>query len=615
MSWQLGSFAVLAIALAAGFAWYERARPDARIVALVGTLAAFAVIGRIAFAALPNVKPTTDIVLISGYALGGAPGFVVGAVTGLTSNFFFGQGPWTPWQMAAWAATGAFGAGLAIITRRQIGRWPLALVCGVVGYLYAMAQDIGDWVNFSDHSTAQLGVYVARGTGFDLIHAAGCLVFALAFGPALIRSVQRFARRLQVRWHSAGGLAGPAALALALLAAAGGSLEAPAEARAVGSPTAYLLSAQRADGGFGAAPGGPSSPLYSGWAALGLASAGKNPADVRRGSVSLLDYVRAGAGSAGDPGSIERTILVVHAAGLSARSFGGHDLLAALEHYVRRDGSVSGQVNLTSFAVLALRAAGVAPAPRTTRWLGRQQNGDGGFSFATKGGGSDVDDTGAALEALGRGAPSSGRAVAYLRRQQDRDGGFPSEPGGESNAQSTAWAVQGLLAAGVSPRSLHRGGAVSPIQFLRSLTAGDGHVRYARNSDQTPVWVTGQALMALEGKPLPLAPVARASAGTAAHHTAATQPSSQRAPASGGNAGSGRSPGASGATAKRAGGAGAGAGGAGVGGAGVGAPGRSGRRAGRPSSPPAAGAGDPLSELAAGLGLLSALALAPVGMG
>src|SRR5437016_10577634 len=126
--------------MAGGFAWYERARPDARVIALVATLAAFAALGRIAFAALPNVKPTTDIVLISGYALGGAPGFAVGAIAGLTSNFFFGQGPWTPWQVAAWGATGMIGAGLAVLTPNRIGRWPLALVCGVVGYAFAAVQ-------------------------------------------------------------------------------------------------------------------------------------------------------------------------------------------------------------------------------------------------------------------------------------------------------------------------------------------------------------------------------------------------------------------------------------------------------------------------------------------
>ncbi len=110
MTWQLASFAVLGLALAAGFAWYERAHPSAKVLALVATLAALAALGRMAFAPLPNVKPTTDIVLLSGYVLGGAPGFVVGAVAALASNFFFGQGPYTPWQMVAWGAVGLFGA-------------------------------------------------------------------------------------------------------------------------------------------------------------------------------------------------------------------------------------------------------------------------------------------------------------------------------------------------------------------------------------------------------------------------------------------------------------------------------------------------------------------------
>jgi energy-coupling factor transport system substrate-specific component len=184
VSWQAGAFGILALALAAGFAWYERARPDARIIALVGTLAAIAALGRIAFAAVPNVKPTTDIVLISGYALGGGPGFAVGAIAGLASNFFFGQGPWTPWQMAGWGAAGVLGAGLARTGLLRGSRGGLAIVCCGAGFAFTALQDVGDWVTFSDHSRAQLGVYVGQGLGFDAIHAAGCLAFALAFGPA-----------------------------------------------------------------------------------------------------------------------------------------------------------------------------------------------------------------------------------------------------------------------------------------------------------------------------------------------------------------------------------------------------------------------------------------------
>ena len=101
------------------------------MLALVATLAALAALGRVAFAPLPNVKPTTDIVLLAGFALGGAPGFAVGAVAALASNLVFGQGPWTPWQMAAWGLCGVFGAALGRRQRaapgpRAAGRSPAA---------------------------------------------------------------------------------------------------------------------------------------------------------------------------------------------------------------------------------------------------------------------------------------------------------------------------------------------------------------------------------------------------------------------------------------------------------------------------------------------------------
>ncbi len=529
MSWQLGAFAILAVGLAAGFAWYERSRPDARTLALVATMAALAALGRIAFAALPNVKPSTDIVLITGYALGPAPGFVVGAVTGLVSNFFFGQGPWTAWQMTGWALTGLIGAGLATVTRGRIRRWPLALTCMVVGYAFTALQDVGDWVTYSDHNLGALGLYVGRGTGFDAVHAGGCLVFALAFGPALVRSLRRVRNRLEIRWLPAESpaLLPGLLLAAALTAAALAGASAPA-VRAAGSPVGYLESAQNADGGFGPGPGSPSAQLYAGWAALGLASAGVNPAAISHGGPSLLAYVEAGAGSS-DPGSLERTILVARAAGADPRAFGGQDLVRTLQARIGARGAVSGQVNLTAFAVLALRAAGAPAGPSTLAWLRAQQNSDGGFSYGTAGTASDVDDTGAALEALaGDGADSGAisRAEAFLRQAQNRDGGLPSEPGQPSDAQSTAWAVQGLIAAGADPARLRQAGR-SPLDYLRSLLAGDGHIDYAAGNAQTPVWVTAEALMALEGKPLPLAPLpapASRSAGPSSAHGQSVHP-------------------------------------------------------------------------------------------
>jgi energy-coupling factor transport system substrate-specific component len=563
MNWQLGAFGLLGLGLAGGFAWYERVRPDARIVALVATLAAFGALGRIAFAAVPNVKPTTDIVLISGYALGGAPGFAVGALAGLASNFFFGQGPWTPWQMAAWGATGMIGAGLAWLgsarraARRRrdaavgaepvgpprIGRLTLAAVCGVVGFAFTAVQDVGDWVTYSDHSLGQLGVYVGQGIGFDAVHAAGCVVFALLLGPALIGSIQRFTRRLQVRWVAPGTAFPLLGLGLASLAIGLPALGSARAAAAPGSPVGYLLGAQNADGGFGSAPGQPSSQLFSGWAALGLASANVDPLRANRGGHSLIGYIEAhGLGSL-DTGSLERTILVVRAAGLSARSIGGHDLLGLLERRRRANGSFGGTVNLTAFGLLALRSASAAIPAASTAWLVRQQDGDGGYGFAGAGSTSDSDDTGAVLEALAGqpgAATARARAVGYLRGHQDGDGGFASQPGMGSNAQSTAWAVQGLVAAGVNPAGLHRHGAPSPLGYLRSLIGSNGSVDYARGQRETPVWVTGEALMALQGRPLPLAPMAL----PAPHRTAHRHGAHPVRPVRPHRAGRARSPGA-----------------------------------------------------------------------
>lgn len=297
-----------------------------------------------------------------------------------------------------------------------------------------------------------------------------------------------------------------AALAVGAAGPAGAvRVDRPATAAAP-SPTAYLLAAQNRDGGFGGAPGQRSSTLYSGWAALGLAAKGRNPAAVSHGGPSLLSYIERHL--APDAGSLERTILVAQAAGVPASDFGGRNLVSALQRDITADGSVQHKVDLTTFAVLALRSAGVVVPSRTLRWLIRQQNRNGGFSYATAGAEADVDDTGAALEAIaGQDRGTTRRAVGYIRAAQNRDGGFPAQAGGASNAQSTAWAVQGLIAARVDVSKVRRRGSPSPRRYLTSLILRTGAINYARRMSITPVWVTSEAVMALAGKSLPLAPV------------------------------------------------------------------------------------------------------------
>jgi len=257
--------------------------------------------------------------------------------------------------------------------------------------------------------------------------------------------------------------------------------------------------------------------MQTGWAALGLAAAGRNPRDVERGGRSIVDYMSANAAKLrGDLGERSRTILALRAAGVSAGRLGGRDLLGELASEQERDGSFAGLVNTTAFAVLALRAAGRPTSDRAVRrgaaFIAGQANADGGFNFAGRGGPSGADDTGAALQALAaagrRRSKVVRRAADWLERVQNADGGF-SLQAGASNAQSTAWAVQGLIAAGRKPARVRRAGSRSPLAYLRSLVGSDGAIRYSRTSAQTPVWVTSQALTALAGKAFPLAPAPR----------------------------------------------------------------------------------------------------------
>jgi hypothetical protein len=330
-------------------------------------------------------------------------------------------------------------------------------------------------------------------------------------------------------------MAGLAVVATAL--AVGLLLPPGARAQAPERSVRYLVASQNADGGFGGAPGQGSTELHSGWAGLGLAAAGRNPLDVRRGGSDVLDYTRA-QGRPGDLGALERTILLFASAGQPAR-IGSRDLVAELASKRRPNGSFAGRVNTTAFAVLALRAAGRSSADGTVRaagrWIAGQANADGGFNFSGRGGPSGVDDTGAALQALvaaGRGGSRTvGRAASFLARQQNPDGGFPLTPDGASNAQSTAWAVQGLLAAGRNPVRVRRGGSRSPLGYLESLVGPNGAVRYSRTSTQTPVWVTAQAIMALEGKPFPFAAPRRARRGRGAAVTRRAAPNPTRSDA------------------------------------------------------------------------------------
>jgi energy-coupling factor transport system substrate-specific component len=456
--------------------------------------------------------------------------------------------------MAGWGLVGLAGAWLGVVTRRRLGRLGLAIVCAVAGLAYGALLDLSVMVTYGgEQSLDRYLALSARGIPFNLAHAIGNFVIAFAAGPALVRMISRFRTRLEFTWRPAGVLP---LLLVAMLAASSLALP-PRPAQAKQSALAWLVAAQNSDGGFAATPGQPSSPAMTGWAMLGLEAAGRNPLDVSSGGRTAVSYLRSQVDRLRSVGDVERTILALGGAGLDPRRFAGLDLVADLRSRRDGDGSIDGQVNLTAFYALALRAAGSDPGSleRTGRWLRRAQNSDGGWGIQPEAP-SEADSTGAALQGLvaadSRGSATSD-GVAWLRKAQRPGGGYALGSSGVLNSQSTAWAVQGLAAAGSSGDAI--GNALS---YLSRLQAGDGHYRYAPSSDQTPIWVTTQTLLAIERQPFPIPAVARAQRPSGSADRSRSQSSGQSSSASGA-ASSGGSRSTSGST-----GTGTGTGGGGV---------------------------------------------------
>jgi energy-coupling factor transport system substrate-specific component len=178
----------------AGVAWFESGTDSTRELAVIATLGAAAAAGRVLFAAVPGVQPVTVIAIVAGASLGIRAGVATGALAAFVSNLFLGQGIWTPQQMLGWGACGAVGALLAPFLRN---RWALAAVAAVLGFAFSASMDIWLWYGFSPHTLPALAAVMGRGLWFDVSHAAGNVVIALAAGPELRRMLDRYGGRLK----------------------------------------------------------------------------------------------------------------------------------------------------------------------------------------------------------------------------------------------------------------------------------------------------------------------------------------------------------------------------------------------------------------------------------
>ncbi|HML38398.1 MAG TPA: ATP-binding cassette domain-containing protein, partial [Bacillota bacterium] len=172
---------------------FEKRKPQARELLIIAVLCGIAVAGRAAFFWVPQFKPVTAVVMISAVAFGGEAGFLVGAVTALVSNMFFGQGPWTPWQMFAF---GFIGLVTGILFKKGVlrsSKYALAIFGGLAAFfIYGGIMNPASVLMYQDHPTAGMFL-VAYGLGapFDLVHAIATVFFLLLAAEPMLEKLER----------------------------------------------------------------------------------------------------------------------------------------------------------------------------------------------------------------------------------------------------------------------------------------------------------------------------------------------------------------------------------------------------------------------------------------
>ncbi len=203
--YMLISFLILFETMAPFFMVFEHRKPRAREIVMLAMLSALAVVGNLlSFSMLP-IQAGTALVIIAGISFGPEAGFLVGTLARLVSNFFQGQGTWTPWQMVAWGLLG-FLAGLLFANADMPARkrkLPVNYATLTVFTFLAVLVVYGLIMNLCTYVTALgmpgspgvsweaiLAVY-ATGIPFDVIHAFRAAFFMLLTGVPLVQKLER----------------------------------------------------------------------------------------------------------------------------------------------------------------------------------------------------------------------------------------------------------------------------------------------------------------------------------------------------------------------------------------------------------------------------------------
>ncbi|MCQ2416481.1 MAG: ECF transporter S component [Oscillospiraceae bacterium] len=189
-NYALNSLLIVICALVLFVAGFDRREIGTRRAVLVSVMTALSVIGRL----FPVMKPVSAITILSGMYLGAESGFLVGALSAVLSDFFMGQGPWTPFQMLSWGLIG-LGAGWCapLLCRRK---WTLLVYGALSGAAFSMLMDIWTTIwTYGRFSAAAYLTAIVSAVPFTLQYAVSNVIFLWGLGKPMGDKFKRIQKK------------------------------------------------------------------------------------------------------------------------------------------------------------------------------------------------------------------------------------------------------------------------------------------------------------------------------------------------------------------------------------------------------------------------------------
>ncbi len=197
------SLFIVAGSLAVVFLRLDKKRTSVRRLTLIAVMTALSIASRFIFAAFPAFKPMSAIVILTGVYLGGEAGFLCGCLTAFISNFYFGQGPWTPFQMTALGLIGLVAAilfsGRKNIAGSKIRLFLLLLYGMFCGVFYSLFLDT--WTMLWTYGGLDVEGYLAAITvaiPYTVLYAVSNVIFLLIFEPVFGKRLGRIIRKYRI---------------------------------------------------------------------------------------------------------------------------------------------------------------------------------------------------------------------------------------------------------------------------------------------------------------------------------------------------------------------------------------------------------------------------------